>query len=87
MLKICRPGQLIGEVAIFSAASKYILDAHAIEDEVCLHISINDLKEALLSNWHLFIAFMKWVGRNQQKTQMKFWDLLLHENKGRCSRT
>jgi len=81
-LKICGPGQLVGEVTIFSEAPKYMLDARAIEDTVCLHISINDLEEALLSNARLSIAFMKWMGIDQQKTQTKFRDLLLHGKKG-----
>lgn len=81
-LKICGPGQLVGEVTIFSEAPKYMLDARAIEDTVCLHISINDLEEALLSNSRLSIAFMKWMGIDQQKTQTKFRDLMLHGKKG-----
>ncbi|MDQ0429319.1 CRP/FNR family transcriptional regulator [Planomicrobium stackebrandtii] len=81
-LKICGPGQMVGEVTIFSEAPKYMLDARAIEDTVCLHISINDLEEALLSNGKLSVAFMKWMGIDQQKTQTKFRDLLLHGKKG-----
>lgn len=81
-LKICGPGQLVGEVTIFSEAPKYMLDARAIEDAVCLHISINDLEEALLLNGKLSVAFMKWMGIDQQKTQTKFRDLMLHGKKG-----
>lgn len=81
-LKICGPGQMVGEVTIFSESPKYMLDACAIEDTVYLHISINDLEEALLSNARLSIAFMKWMGIDQQKTQTKFRDLLLHGKKG-----
>lgn len=81
-LKICGPGQLVGEVTIFSEAPKYMLDARAIEDTVFVHISINDLEQALLSNGRLSVAFMKWMGIDQQKTQTKFRDLLLHGKKG-----
>ncbi|MBT2571071.1 Crp/Fnr family transcriptional regulator [Planococcus sp. ISL-110] len=81
-LKICGPGQMVGEVTIFSEAPKYMLDARAIEDTICLYISINDLEEALLSNGRLSMAFMKWMGIDQQKTQTKFRDLLLHGKKG-----
>lgn len=81
-LKICGPGQLVGEVTIFSDASKYMLDARAIEDAVYLQISIKDLEEAMQSNGRLAIAFMKWMGIDQQKTQTKFRDLLLHGKKG-----
>ncbi|EMF45496.1 transcriptional regulator, Crp/Fnr family [Planococcus halocryophilus Or1] len=51
---------MVGEATIFSKAPKYMLDARAIEDTVCLHIQINDLEEALLS-----IAFMKSIGIDQ----------------------
>lgn len=81
-LKICGPGQLVGEVTIFSEAPKYMLDARALEDTVFVHITINDLEEALLSNGRLSVAFMKWMGIDQQKTQTKFRDLLLHGKKG-----
>ena len=81
-LKICGPGQLVGEVTLFSDRPKYMLDARAVEDAVCLHISIDDLEEALLTNARLSVAFMKWMGIDQQKTQTKFRDLMLHGKKG-----
>lgn len=81
-LKISGPGQLVGEVTIFSEAPKYMLAARAIEDTVYLQISIKDLEEALEVNGRLSIAFMKWMGIDQQKTQTKFRDLLLHGKKG-----
>ncbi|WP_251047947.1 Crp/Fnr family transcriptional regulator [Planococcus sp. ISL-109] len=81
-LKICGPSQMVGEATVFSETPKYMLDARAIEDTVILHIPINDLEEALLSNGRLSIAFMKWMGIDQQKTQTKFRDLLLHGKKG-----
>ncbi|ANU14497.1 transcriptional regulator, Crp/Fnr family [Planococcus halocryophilus Or1] len=81
-LKISGPGQLVGEVTIFSEAPKYMLAARAIEDTVYLQISLKDLEEALTLNGRLSIAFMKWMGIDQQKTQTKFRDLLLHGKKG-----
>lgn len=81
-LKICGPGQLVGEVTVFSAESKYMLDAKAIEDVSCAKIAINDLEEALLHDAKLAAAFMRWMGIDQQKTQTKFRDLLLHGKKG-----
>lgn len=81
-LKICGPGQLIAEGGVFFHASKYMLDAHVMEDGVYLHIAINDLEEALMKNAQFSLAFMKWMGMDQQKTQTKFRDLLLHGKKG-----
>ncbi|MDN7242379.1 Crp/Fnr family transcriptional regulator [Planococcus sp. N028] len=81
-LKICGPNQLVGEVTVFSQDSKYMLDAKAIEDVCCVKIAIKDLEEALLHNAKLAVAFMKWMGIDQQKTQTKFRDLLLHGKKG-----
>lgn len=81
-LKICGPGQLVGEVTVFSEGSRYMLDAKAIEDVSCTKIAIKDLEEALLLNAKLAVAFMKWMGIDQQKTQTKFRDLLLNGKKG-----
>ncbi|WP_106533553.1 Crp/Fnr family transcriptional regulator [Planomicrobium soli] len=81
-LKICGPSQMVGEVTVFSTDAKYMLDAKAIEDVVCAKITINDLEEALLHNAKLAAIFMKWMGIDQQKTQTKFRDLLLHGKKG-----
>ncbi|WKA58456.1 Crp/Fnr family transcriptional regulator [Planococcus shenhongbingii] len=81
-LRICGPGQLVGEVTIFSDHPLYMLDAKAIEDVVCIKIAIEDLEDALLENSRLAVAFMKWMGIDQQKTQTKFRDLMLHGKKG-----
>ncbi|MDN7245350.1 Crp/Fnr family transcriptional regulator [Planococcus shenhongbingii] len=81
-LRICGPGQLVGEVTIFSDHPLYMLDAKAIEDVVCIKIAIEDLEDALLENSKLAVAFMKWMGVDQQKTQTKFRDLMLHGKKG-----
>lgn len=81
-LKICGPDQIVGEITVFSEAAKYMLDARAIEPVVCTKIAIEDLEEGLLKNPKLSAAFMKWMGIDQQKTQTKFRDLLLHGKKG-----
>ncbi|OHX55223.1 Crp/Fnr family transcriptional regulator, partial [Planococcus salinarum] len=81
-LKICGGNQLVGEVTVFSGPSKYRLDAKAIEDTECLKITIEDLEEALQRDHTMAIAFMRWTGIDQQKTQTKFRDLLLHGKKG-----
>lgn len=81
-LRICGPDQLVGEVTVFSNRSIYMLDAKALEDVVCMKFAIEDLEEALLENAKLAAAFMKWMGVDQQKTQTKFRDLMLHGKKG-----
>jgi len=81
-LRICGPKQIVGEITLFSVASKYMLDAKALEDVVCLKFNINDLEEALNHNSELAVAFLKWMGINHQKTQTKFRDLMLHGKKG-----
>lgn len=81
-LRICGPDQLVGEVTVFSDRSIYMLDAKALEDVVCMKIAIEDLEEALLENVKLAAAFMRWMGLDQQKTQTKFRDLMLHGKKG-----
>ena len=81
-LRICGPDQLVGEVTVFSNRSMYMLDATALEDVVCMKIGIEDLEETLLENAKLAAAFMRWMGVDQQKTQTKFRDLMLHGKKG-----
>ncbi|MGI2328272.1 Crp/Fnr family transcriptional regulator [Planococcus sp. YIM B11945] len=81
-LKICGANQLVGEATVFSAPVKYMLDAKAIEAVSCAKIALTDLEEELLHNAKLAAAFMKWMGIDQQKTQTKFRDLLLHGKKG-----
>ncbi|HSP22106.1 MAG TPA: Crp/Fnr family transcriptional regulator [Planococcus sp. (in: firmicutes)] len=81
-LRICGPDQLVGEVTVFSNSSIYMLDAKALEDVVCMKFAIEDLEEALLENAKLAAAFMRWMGVDQQKTQTKFRDLMLHGKKG-----
>lgn len=81
-LKICGANQLVGEIRIFSEPTTYRLDARALEDSSCYRIALPDLEEELLNNSGLAIAFMRWMGIDQQKTQTKFRDLLLHGKKG-----
>jgi CRP/FNR family transcriptional regulator, cyclic AMP receptor protein len=81
-LKICGANQLVGEIRIFSEPTNYRLDARALEDSSCYRIALADLEDELLQNSGLAIAFMKWMGIEQQKTQTKFRDLLLHGKKG-----
>lgn len=81
-LRVCGPKQIVGEITLFSVDPRYMLDAKVIEDMVCMKFKIEDLEEALIHNSELAIEFMKWMGMNQQKTQMKFRDLMLHGKKG-----
>lgn len=81
-LKICGQNQMVGEITVFSGPSKYRLDAKAIADTECLKITIDDLEEALQRDHNMAMAFMRWTGIDQQKTQTKFRDLLLHGKKG-----
>lgn len=81
-LRICGRNQLVGEVTLFATDVKYMLDAKAIEDVTCHMIGLEDLENELSENSHLAIIFMKWMGINQQKTETRFRDLLLHGKKG-----
>ncbi|MFX3673583.1 MAG: Crp/Fnr family transcriptional regulator [Paenisporosarcina sp.] len=81
-LRICGPKQIVGEITLFSENAQYMLDAKALEDVICVKFKIEDLEEALGHNSELAVEFMKWMGMNHQKTQMKFRDLMLHGKKG-----
>ncbi|MDS8854853.1 hypothetical protein RLM10_00415, partial [Streptococcus pneumoniae] len=56
--------------------------ARALSKTVCLKIPVEELEQSLEKDPSLAMAFMKWMGIDQQKTQTRFRDLMLHGKKG-----
>lgn len=81
-LKICGSGQMVGEITVFSEGASYLLDARALTKTVCLKIPVDELEHSLEKDPVLAMAFMKWMGIDQQKTQTRFRDLMLNGKKG-----
>lgn len=81
-LKICGTGQMVGEITVFAEGATYLLDARALTKTVCLKIPVEELEQSLEKDPALAMAFMKWMGIDQRKTQTRFRDLMLHGKKG-----
>ncbi|WP_236823246.1 Crp/Fnr family transcriptional regulator [Bhargavaea massiliensis] len=80
--RICGEGDFIGEVMPFCPPAAYTVEAKATEDTTVEAIPKDRLEELLYLEHELSIAYMKWMGILQQRTQSKFRDLILHGKKG-----
>ncbi|MDF2854704.1 MAG: Crp/Fnr family transcriptional regulator [Neobacillus sp.] len=81
-LRLCSKGDFIGELNIFSPASRYLLSARVIESGEVAVIKKDVLEEKLSKDHELSLEFMKWMSLQYRKTQTKFRDLVLHGKKG-----
>jgi CRP-like cAMP-binding protein len=81
-LRLCSNGDFIGELNIFSPASRYLLSARVIESGEVAAIKKDVLEEKLSKDHELSLEFMKWMSLQYRKTQTKFRDLVLHGKKG-----
>ncbi|EMR06046.1 cAMP regulatory protein [Bhargavaea cecembensis DSE10] len=80
--RICGEGDFIGEVMPFCPPAAYTVEAKATEETTVQAIPKDRLEELLYLEHELSIAYMKWMGILQQRTQSKFRDLILHGKKG-----
>ncbi|KZE40330.1 Crp/Fnr family transcriptional regulator [Bhargavaea cecembensis] len=80
--RICGEGDFIGEVMPFCPPAAYTVEAKATEGTKVAAIPKDRLEELLYLEHELAIAYMKWMGVLQQRTQSKFRDLILHGKKG-----
>lgn len=81
-LRMCSSGDFVGELNIFSPASRYLLSARVAESGEVAVIMKDELEEKLSKNLPLSLEFMKWMSLQYRKTQTKFRDLVLHGKKG-----
>jgi CRP/FNR family transcriptional regulator len=79
---ICSAGELIGEINVFCAASRHMLQAKALEGSEIIAMDKEELEELLTKNPELSIEYMKWMGERLRRNQTKFRDLVLHGKKG-----
>ncbi|MFD1705193.1 Crp/Fnr family transcriptional regulator [Siminovitchia sediminis] len=80
--RICGKNDVISEVQLFCAQSAYRVQAKVIENGHYIKIAKRELEEKLLTNPGLTIGILQMMGEQQQKTQSKFRDLILHGKKG-----
>lgn len=81
-LRMCRKGDLLGELSLFCPSPKYILNAKVIESGSVTVIQQDKLEEKLAVDHKLAFEFMKWLSLQYRKTQAKIRDLVLHGKKG-----
>nr|WP_075983507.1 Crp/Fnr family transcriptional regulator [Bacillus massilionigeriensis] len=81
-IRMCRAGDLIGEVPLFDQPQKYMLNAKVIENGHVAVIDRQDLEKKLGENHQLSLEFMKWLNHQYRKNQTKFRDLVLNGKKG-----
>ncbi|UII56988.1 Crp/Fnr family transcriptional regulator [Cytobacillus spongiae] len=81
-LRMCKAGDLIGELSLFCPTPKFMLNAKVVENGEVSVILKNELEEKLEQNSTLALEFMRWLSLQHRKTQTKFRDLVLHGKKG-----
>jgi CRP/FNR family transcriptional regulator len=81
-LRMCSSGDFVGELNLFSPASRYLLSARVIESGEVAVIMKDVLEEKLSQNLPLSFEFIKWMSQQYRKTQTRFRDLVLHGKKG-----
>ncbi|MBP2258124.1 CRP/FNR family transcriptional regulator [Virgibacillus campisalis] len=81
-LRICKKGDIVGELTVFSDNPQYLLSAKVIEPGELLVINREKLERELMTNSALTFEFMKWISDHMRKFQLKIRDLLLHGKKG-----
>ncbi|MEH7110419.1 MULTISPECIES: Crp/Fnr family transcriptional regulator [Bacillaceae] len=81
-LRMCTKGDFVGELNLFSPASKYLLSARVIGSGEVAVIMKEDLEEKLSMDLPTAFEFIKWMSQQYRKTQTKFRDLVLHGKKG-----
>ncbi|WP_171016746.1 Crp/Fnr family transcriptional regulator [Pseudalkalibacillus caeni] len=81
-LQIATPGDIIGELALFSGNITYSSSAWVIEDCTVGVVKQEAVETQLVQDGKMATSFMKFMGEHFRKTQSKFRDLLLHGKKG-----
>lgn len=81
-LRICKQGDIVGELTLFTDSARYLLNAKVLEDGEVAVIKKDFLEVQLLENSALAFEFMKWMSDHFRRTQTKFRDLVLHGKKG-----
>jgi len=76
-LYICKPGEMIGELALFQPGISYTASAQMLEDGNVGKIARSILEDLLTKNSRLAVEFMKWMGIAYRRNQSKFRDLML----------
>lgn len=81
-MRVCSRNDLVGETALFSSNSQYMVSAKVIEDGNCAVLPKTDFEEEIAADSHLAVEMMSWLSFLNRQNQSKFRDMLLHGKKG-----
>lgn len=81
-IRMCREGDIIGELSLFTPPQRYMLNAKITENGQVAVIDKENLEELLRVNHQLALDFMKWFNHQYRKSQTKYRDLVLNGKKG-----
>ncbi|WP_100011462.1 Crp/Fnr family transcriptional regulator [Lentibacillus sediminis] len=81
-MRICRAGDIVGELTLFSEHATYFLTAKMITAGEVVAIDKGLLEKELMEDARLTLEFMKWTSNHMRKFQTKIRDLMLNGKKG-----
>ncbi|MDQ0216699.1 CRP/FNR family transcriptional regulator [Oikeobacillus pervagus] len=81
-LKMCKPGDILGELGLFQPDQLYSHDAKVIEDTEIYILSKVQLENKLIEHPDLMVQWLKWVELENKKYQSKVRDLMINGKKG-----
>lgn len=81
-LRLCSQGHLVGEISLFNASRKQMLNGKMVEGGEVGIIHKNELEDKLAKDHALSLELIKWMSLEHQKAQTKFRDLVLNGKKG-----
>lgn len=81
-MRVCKEGELLGELALFSPSARHMLTAKVMESGEVGVILKEELEEKLVKNHALALEYMKWLNQQYRKNHTRFRDLVLHGKKG-----
>src|SRR5690625_645933 len=81
-LRICKSGDLVGELTLFCHDPKFFLSSKIIKSGTVLAINRVQLEQKLMTNAPLAFESMKWVSTHMRKFQSMIKDLVLNGRRG-----
>lgn len=81
-IRMCTTGEVVGELSLFSSASKHIQNARASEGGTVAVIQKDKLEAEIAKDHGLALELVKWLSLQHRKSHTRFRDLVLHGKKG-----
>ncbi|WP_338753545.1 Crp/Fnr family transcriptional regulator [Bacillus sp. FJAT-52991] len=81
-LRICGKGDIIAEFSVFANNTQYLSNGKILEHGEALVMTKKQLEEVLSSDPQLMMKWFEYTQLDNQKTQSKLRDLIIHGKKG-----